>query len=71
MIKYYCDICGSEITSKENENELSIRLIKAGWEWGESEDIHFCNKCGKKLNLESIRKALILIPYDEKRKADE
>lgn len=57
MIKYYCDICGSETTPKENENELSIRLVKAGWSWGEIEDIHFCNKCGKKLNLESIKKS--------------
>lgn len=71
MIKYYCDICGSEITSKEKEKELSISLSKAGWEWGESETFNFCNKCGKKLNLESIRKALILIPYKEKRKEDE
>lgn len=69
MIKYYCDICGSETTPKENENELSIRLVKAGWSWGEIEDIHFCNKCGKKLNLESIKKAIIA--YGEKRKADE
>lgn len=44
MIKYYCDICGSEITSKESENKLSIRLIKAGWAWGENEDFHFCNE---------------------------
>ena len=71
MIKYYCDICGSELTSKEKENELSISLSKAGWAWGERETFNFCNKCGEKLNLESIRKALILIPYDEKRKADE
>lgn len=69
MIKFYCDICGSEITSKEKENELSIRLIKAGWAWGESEDFHFCNECGKRLNLKSIRKAIIA--YGEKRKADE
>ena len=69
MIKYYCDICGSEITSKEKENELSIRLIKAGWAWGENETFCFCNKCGKKLNLKSIRKAIT--PYEEKRKADE
>ncbi len=69
MIKYYCDICGSEITSKEKENELSISLIKAGWAWGENETFCFCNKCGKKLNLKSIRKAIT--PYEEKRKADE
>ncbi len=69
MIKYYCDICGIETTPKEDENELRIRLVKAGWSWGENEDIHFCNKCGKRLNLKSIKKAII--PYDEKRKADE
>lgn len=69
MIKYYCDICGSEITSKEKENELSISLSKAGWEWGESETFNFCDKCGKRLNLESIKKAIIA--YGEKRKADE
>lgn len=71
MIKYYCDICGSETTPKENENELSIRLVKRGRLKSEGEEIHFCDECGKRLNLESIRKALILIPYDEKRKADE
>ena len=69
MIKYYCDICGNEITPKEYENELEIRLVKAGWAWGESETFNFCNTCGEKLNLKSIRKAIIL--YDEKRKADE
>lgn len=69
MIKFYCDICGSEMTSKEAENELSISLIKAGWVWVENKTFYFCNKCGKKLNLESIRKSII--PYEEKRKADE
>ena len=69
MIKYYCDICGSEMTSKEKENELSIRLIKAGWAWGENETFYFCNECGKRLNLKSIKKAIIA--HGEKRKADE
>ena len=69
MIKYYCDICGSETTPKENENELSIRLVKRGRLKSEGEEIHFCDECGKRLNLESIKKAIIA--YGEKRKADE
>ena len=69
MIKYYCDICGNETTPKEDKNELNIRLVKRGRLKSEGEEIHFCDECGKRLNLESIRKASI--PYKEKRKEDE
>lgn len=71
MNKYYCDICGLEVEPEENKNKLEIRLVKRGRLKSEGEEIHFCDECGKRLNLEPIRKALILIPYDEKRKADE
>lgn len=68
MIKFYCDICGAEMASCENENELNISLTKRGWV-REYETFNFCDKCGKRLNLESIKKAIIA--YGEKRKADE
>ena len=50
MIKYYCDICGLEVAPEENKNKLEIRLVKRGRLKSESEEIHFCDKCGKRLN---------------------
>ena len=69
MIKYYCDICGIEVESEEYENKVGIRLMKSGNMSIENEGIHFCNECGKRLNLKSIKKAIIA--HGEKRKADE
>lgn len=65
MIKYYCDICGIEVESEEYENKVGIRLMKSGNMSIENEEIHFCNECGKRLNLKSIKKAIIA--YGEKR----
>lgn len=69
MIKFYCDICGLEIAPEENKNKLEIRLVKREKLRSESEEIHFCDECGKRLNLKSVRKAII--PYKKKRKSDE
>lgn len=67
MIKYYCDICGIEVESEEYENKAVIFLTRRGKTSIKNKEMHFCDKCGKRLNLESIKKAIIFCGEKEKR----